>query len=428
MGKIAEITVPAGGQATIDFTAIPQTYKHLVVTLTARTDGAYADTDIYLTFNGDTGANYDDQYLYSTGTTSGNTSALAAAHMRAGLTAGANAPAGVYAETTIEVLNYANSTPRKNVSVRTFDHGSDTGAGYMIEEAGQWRNTAAVTRLTLTPAAGNFVAGTVATLFGVDSQVAGVAGTPYQTTKVQLDYAASTDVASALALSANAWTDIGVNQSFTVDDAASIIEIDAGGMIYLTGVSSGTYAAARLAIDSAGTPLYKQIGGTATNTNLATNPLEGGATVTLSGLAAGAHTVKLQIAAGTAATVYCRAATNAQYESLTIRVIERKVTLPAALIPGAGVLSTKTVSYTLTTSDLIIIANAASLTMTLPSAATVGAGRAYTIKNGASGTGTTVATTGAQTIDGATTQTIAAAYGVLSVVSDGANWAITAKV
>lgn len=176
MGKIAEITVPTGGQATIDFTAIPQTYKHLVVTLTARADGAYPDTDIYLTFNGDTGATYDDQYLYSTGTTSGNTSALAAAHMRAGLTAGANAPAGVYAETTIEVLNYTNATPRKNVSIKTYDHGSDGGAGFLIVEAGQWRNTAAVTRLTLTPSSGNFAAGTVATLYGVDPLTAPGAG------------------------------------------------------------------------------------------------------------------------------------------------------------------------------------------------------------------------------------------------------------
>ena len=162
MGKIAEITVPSAGQATIDFTAIEQTYKHLVVTLTARADGAYPDTDIFLTFNGDTGANYDDQYLYSTGGAGGNTSALAAAHIRAGLTAGANAPAGVYAETTIEVLNYANTTPRKNVSAKTYDHGSDGGAGFMIEEAGQWRNTAAINRLTLTPSGGNFAAGTVA--------------------------------------------------------------------------------------------------------------------------------------------------------------------------------------------------------------------------------------------------------------------------
>ncbi len=210
MGKLQEIALTAVA-ATIDFTAIPATYKHLVVTLTARADGAYPDTDIYLTFNGDTGANYDDQYLSSTGTTGGNSSTLAGAHIRAGLTAGANAPAGVYAETTIDVLNYANTTPRKTVSAKTYDHGSDTGAGFMIEEAGQWRSTAAITRLTLTPGSGNFAAGTVATLYGVDSQTPPSAGgalttvTAALTADVALTAAQTWYDGPTLALGAGTW-------------------------------------------------------------------------------------------------------------------------------------------------------------------------------------------------------------------------------
>ncbi len=176
MGKIAEITVPTGGQATIDFTAIPATYKHLVFTLSARTNGAYIDTDLALTVNGDTSASYDDQYLSTTGASGGGSAATGATSARAGLTAGANAVAGVFAETSIEILNYASTTFRKTWQVETFDHGNDAGNGFKIIESGQWRNTAAITRLTLTPPSGSFVVGTVATLYGVDPLTAPGAG------------------------------------------------------------------------------------------------------------------------------------------------------------------------------------------------------------------------------------------------------------
>lgn len=170
MGKIAEIVVPAGGQATIDFPAIDQTYKHLVLTLSARTNGAYVDTDLALTVNGDTTASYDDQYYSTTGAGGGGSAATGATSARAGLTAGANAVAGVFAETSIEIINYASTTFRKTWQVETFDHGNDAGNGFKIIESGQWRNTAAITRLTLTPSSGSFVVGTVATLFGIDPQ------------------------------------------------------------------------------------------------------------------------------------------------------------------------------------------------------------------------------------------------------------------
>jgi len=413
MGKIAQQTLTAA-QATIDFPAIPSTYRHLLATIEGRGDAVATSVIVFLALNGDvTAADYS--------------SSDTANPRRAGTLYAGSAPAGQFNETEITIPNYTTTAQHKSWRATSSDTtvagGQDTASGFWIPAT-----DAAVTDVTLSLASGNFAAGTVATLYGVDSQVAGVAGAPYQTTKVQLDYAAATDIASALAVSANTWTDIGTNQSFTVDDGASIVEIDAGGMIYLTGMATGGASGARLVIDSAGTPTYKQIAGSPTSANLASSPLAGASTVTVTGLTAGAHTVKVQIMSAIAATAYCRASSQAGYESLAIRVIERKVTLPAALVPGAGVLSIKTASYTLTTSDVTIIANAASLTMTLPSAATVGAGRAYTIKNGASGTGTTVATTGAQTIDGAATQAIAAAYGALSVVSDGANWAITAKV
>lgn len=61
-----------------------------------------------------------------------------------------------------------------------------------------------------------------------------------------------------------------------------------------------------------------------------------------------------------------------------------------------------------------------TMTLTLPTA--VGNNNMYTIKNNDATHSTTVATTSAQTIDGAASVVIATQYQSISVVSDGANW------
>ncbi|MES2463444.1 MAG: hypothetical protein V4671_22955 [Armatimonadota bacterium] len=66
--------------------------------------------------------------------------------------------------------------------------------------------------------------------------------------------------------------------------------------------------------------------------------------------------------------------------------------------------------------------------MTLPSATGI-AGRQYTIKKfDAVGGAVTVATTSSQTIDGATTYSLASQYNSITVVSSGNNWFIIGKV
>lgn len=69
-------------------------------------------------------------------------------------------------------------------------------------------------------------------------------------------------------------------------------------------------------------------------------------------------------------------------------------------------------------------ATAAARTITLPTAVGRTGKRFDVQKADASGNAVTVATTGGQTINGSATQAISAQYTVLTVVSDGANWAI----
>ena len=81
-----------------------------------------------------------------------------------------------------------------------------------------------------------------------------------------------------------------------------------------------------------------------------------------------------------------------------------------------------TAARTLDATDHVINCTSGTFTVTLPTAASV-AGRTYRIKN--SGTGTiTIGTTSSQTIDGATTKSLATQYSSLAVVSNGANWIV----
>ena len=104
-------------------------------------------------------------------------------------------------------------------------------------------------------------------------------------------------------------------------------------------------------------------------------------------------------------------------------------TSPNSILNVNGSLSTayvaKTANYTATISDYAINCTANTFQITLPTAVGI-TGRNYIIKN--SGTGViTVGTTSSQTIDGATTYSLGTQYKYVHVVSDGANWIITAN-
>lgn len=82
-------------------------------------------------------------------------------------------------------------------------------------------------------------------------------------------------------------------------------------------------------------------------------------------------------------------------------------------------LATKTASYTLIGTDNIVVANGASLTLTLPSASLQGAGKKFTLKN-INSTALTVASV-AGTLDGAATASLIQ-WAKATYVSDGTNW------
>jgi len=159
MVKIDEKIVPAGGQAAIDFTAIPQTYKHLKAILNGRIDTAGAGAvDIFMQLNGDIGANYD--YW-------GSASAYATTSLKLGSVSAGAAPAWASGTAEIDLRDYRNTTFGKTM---TSDNGrQDTaGAAFTASQYGAWHTTgAAITSLHIFGGSGNFVAGSTVSLYGI---------------------------------------------------------------------------------------------------------------------------------------------------------------------------------------------------------------------------------------------------------------------
>ncbi|MCA9058609.1 MAG: hypothetical protein KDA85_08920 [Planctomycetaceae bacterium] len=96
------------------------------------------------------------------------------------------------------------------------------------------------------------------------------------------------------------------------------------------------------------------------------------------------------------------------------------------LTPPLRFMVSKTAAYTITTSDDIVLCDAtgAAFTVTLPTA--VGnTGRQLVVKRLNSGSNAvTVAAAGSETIDGASTVSLSTQYQVITMVSDGSNWAV----
>jgi len=95
---------------------------------------------------------------------------------------------------------------------------------------------------------------------------------------------------------------------------------------------------------------------------------------------------------------------------------------------GIFVTSTQTgTTYTISTGDTVIIADATSnaVTITLPVASSMTGYRFYVKrKDNVTANAVTIARSGSDTIDGATSQTLDAQYTSATVVSDGSNWYI----
>lgn len=165
-GAVTQISkqVLAAPAASITFNAIAGTFNSLYFTYQGRGDTAAATAGINLTFNADGGANYDD----ADQNTNANSLVAAQTAIACCIITAANNTAGAAGAGTCTIPNYAATTFWKNMECGTGGRLSTAPVHYTSKNSGQWRNTAAITSITLTASAGNFIAGTTVILYGVN--------------------------------------------------------------------------------------------------------------------------------------------------------------------------------------------------------------------------------------------------------------------
>ena len=159
--SIQTVTVGSGGQATVSFTSIPATYKHLQIRYLAadsRTGTPYSYG--YLTFNSDSGANYSEHALYGDGSTIGSGAGVSNTKIPNIIGDATHFGAGV-----IDILDYANTNKYK--TLRSLSGSDENGSGIMNVGSGSWRNTAAITTITITPLTANIRQYSSFALYGI---------------------------------------------------------------------------------------------------------------------------------------------------------------------------------------------------------------------------------------------------------------------
>ena len=157
--------------ATVSFTSIPSTYKHLQLRVMAkhsRTANTFYNVNIQ--FNSDTGANYTSHYVF------GNQSAVTASNLTSGTfidrnlyaVSNASAHTSMFGVGIVDIIDYALTTKYKTVRSLT---GQDVNGAsvndYISIASGLWSNTSAINRIDLHVTSYNLVVGSTFALYGI---------------------------------------------------------------------------------------------------------------------------------------------------------------------------------------------------------------------------------------------------------------------
>lgn len=155
--------------ASVTFSSIPATYTDLVLQYSIRTDYAALNVaQARVTFNGTTSA-YSRTSLWGDGASrgSGRVSSQANFEPEEGSPSASNT-SNTFGTTQIYIPNYLVSANKAHGSFAVGENNT-TSPVYLAVKAGLWQNTSAITSITLTANAGNFVNGCSFFLYGIKS-------------------------------------------------------------------------------------------------------------------------------------------------------------------------------------------------------------------------------------------------------------------
>jgi len=161
--------VLAATAATVTFSSIPATYTDLVLRYSVRTDFASTSNNSYHTFNSDTTAIYSDNFLFGTGTTvTASTNTGAPSSVNDTSINAATSVASTFTSVELYLPNYL-STTSKPYSIFFAREDNSATVNKVQVTAALYRNTSAISSITITTVNGNYVVGSSFYLYGISN-------------------------------------------------------------------------------------------------------------------------------------------------------------------------------------------------------------------------------------------------------------------
>jgi hypothetical protein len=160
-------TLSATSGSSVEFTSIPSNFKHLQIRGIGRTARANVEDGFYLRFNGTT-TPYIDHHLYGTNVVSNFANTGSDTEIETYTLPGNNATAGIFGSVIVDIYDYASTDKFKTIKLLGgFDNNSTSGR---VEFVGaSWRNTAAITSITLIAGNSTWVSPSSFALYGIGS-------------------------------------------------------------------------------------------------------------------------------------------------------------------------------------------------------------------------------------------------------------------
>jgi hypothetical protein len=164
--SIATVTVGGGGSSSISFTSIPATYSHLQLRFMARSSRNQNAGYAVISYNSDTSTNYSYHSLYGQGSSVAADAVATSNYQTLIYLPGALRTASVFGVAVVDILDYANTNKYK--TLRVLDGYDSNGAGELAFQSGNWRNTDAITSITITEYnSNNFIEYSSFALYGI---------------------------------------------------------------------------------------------------------------------------------------------------------------------------------------------------------------------------------------------------------------------
>jgi hypothetical protein len=149
--ELIETQILGSSTASITFSGLAtyaSVYKHLQVRATLRTTRAATGEVFIMRFNADTGTNYSWHLLEGNGSTVISAAGTTQDYMRAAVGVGASGTTNGFGAAVIDIVDAYATT--KNKTIRSLS-GQATNTNFIDLFSGSWRNTNAITSVTVAP-------------------------------------------------------------------------------------------------------------------------------------------------------------------------------------------------------------------------------------------------------------------------------------